>query len=113
MKKIANTTELQAEIRQILAYAQSEQPSREHVAKHLQLLSARVAGFGKTKDEWVSWLDKSISQPGQNLLEFANHFVGTMGDTFPPNVKRQAMKVYRAAQQLDHEVGQLFIEMGR
>lgn len=74
---------------------------------------AKVAGFGKTKDEWVAWLDTSVSQPGQNLLEFTNHFVRTMGDTFPPNVKRQAEKVYRAAQQLDREIGELFMEMGK
>lgn len=43
MRKIANTTELTSELRQILAYAQSVRPSRQRLARQLRNLSLRVA----------------------------------------------------------------------
>lgn len=46
MHKIANTTVLQTELRRILAYAQSERPSRSRIAGELRSLSSRVAADG-------------------------------------------------------------------
>ena len=44
INKIANSNELEAELRKLLAYAQSENPSRQVLAQDLQVLSVRVAG---------------------------------------------------------------------
>lgn len=44
LTKIASATELQAELKKILAYAQTENPSRKVIAQDLELLGARVAG---------------------------------------------------------------------
>lgn len=43
MKKIANTQELQSELRSLLSYASSPNPSREKIASALLGLSNRVA----------------------------------------------------------------------
>jgi hypothetical protein len=43
MHRIANTTELQSELRRLIAYAESPQPSRERLAAALNDLSERVA----------------------------------------------------------------------
>ncbi len=56
MHKIATTAELQTELRRLLAYAQSHQPSRMVLARALDDLSARVAAAAKTvfteQDRW-------------------------------------------------------------
>jgi len=44
MRKIANTTELQTELRELLAYSLSERPSRLRIAAELDTLGGRVAG---------------------------------------------------------------------
>ncbi len=44
MFKIASPTDLQTELRSILAYADSAHPSRVKLAEDLQLLADRVAG---------------------------------------------------------------------
>lgn len=44
MDKIANSKELQAELSQLLAYAQSPRPSRVMIARALHSLSIRVGG---------------------------------------------------------------------
>ena len=44
MDKIASTDELQAELRKLLAYAQTHQPSRTVLARDLTSLTLRVAG---------------------------------------------------------------------
>jgi len=44
MHKIANTSELQSELRRLLAYAQSQHPSRVALASACQELGERVAG---------------------------------------------------------------------
>lgn len=56
MDKIATATELQSELRRLLAYAQSHQPSRVVFARALSDLSERVAAAPKVvfteKDNW-------------------------------------------------------------
>jgi hypothetical protein len=56
MHKIANTIELQTELRRLLAYAESRQPSRVVLAEALSTLSERVAAAPKTvfleQDRW-------------------------------------------------------------
>jgi hypothetical protein len=47
MNKIASPGELQAELRRLLAYSQSEKPSREKLAAGLNALADRVAGAEK------------------------------------------------------------------
>lgn len=44
MHKVADTDELQRELRRILAYAQTERPSRARLANELSSLGRRVAG---------------------------------------------------------------------
>lgn len=51
MDKIASPDELQAELRKLLAYAESENPSREKLAADLNALSSRVAGA----KEYIIW----------------------------------------------------------
>jgi hypothetical protein len=46
MRKISNTNELQTELRRLLSYCQTEQPSRERIASALNDLSERVASSG-------------------------------------------------------------------
>ena len=56
MRKIANTHELQDELRQLLAYTGSNRPSRERIALELKTLSTRIASGGsllETKIEWA------------------------------------------------------------
>lgn len=43
MRKIASATELQHELHRILAYSQSDHPSRQRIASNLQRLSLRLA----------------------------------------------------------------------
>ena len=44
MNKIASADELEAELRKLLAYAQTESPSRKVLARDLVSLGIRVAG---------------------------------------------------------------------
>lgn len=44
MHRIANTSELQSELQQLLDYARSERPSRTQLASALRILSRRVSG---------------------------------------------------------------------
>jgi phage gpG-like protein len=65
MRKIADTNELQSELRRLLAYAQSNQPSRARIASELRSISTRLAGaeqgyegegeefYQLMKDDWV------------------------------------------------------------
>jgi len=46
MRKIASPQDLQAELQRLLAYSQTEQPSREKIASELRGLAARVAKQG-------------------------------------------------------------------
>jgi len=50
MKKIASPDELTSELRSLLAYAESEQPSREKLASGLEGLAKRVAGDRESHD---------------------------------------------------------------
>ena len=46
MNRIADADELETELRRLVAYAQSEQPSRSRIASELRSLSARLAAQG-------------------------------------------------------------------
>lgn len=46
MNKIADADELEGELRRLVAYAQSAQPSRSRIAGELRALSARLADHG-------------------------------------------------------------------
>lgn len=48
MRKIASPQDLQAELRQLLAYTQEERPSRRVVAAKLQALASRILVAKKT-----------------------------------------------------------------
>jgi hypothetical protein len=61
MKKIANTTELQTELQRLLAYSQSELPSRAVLASELQALSERVAGDNKPKCDGASGCEEPVN----------------------------------------------------
>jgi molecular chaperone GrpE (heat shock protein) len=45
MQKIADANELESELRRLLAYAQTERPSRSRMASDLQTLSARLSRY--------------------------------------------------------------------
>jgi hypothetical protein len=60
MRKIANTAELQTELRRLLSYTQSEQPSRARVANDLQKLSKRLVGTTE-EDRNTSYSDQELS----------------------------------------------------
>jgi len=69
MNKIANTNELQTALRRILAYAQTERPSRVKLASELQSLSVRVAA-GKTYIVYVDGKEaETIKAGSQNAAE--------------------------------------------
>jgi chromosome segregation ATPase len=53
MNKIANTQELQAELRTLLAYSETPNPSREKIASALESLSERVAS--RPYEDIASW----------------------------------------------------------
>lgn len=57
MRKIAKTSELQHELRRLLAYARGPRPSRGRIAQELEALSARVATLSATPN-----LDKVIAK---------------------------------------------------
>lgn len=56
MRKIATTTELQHELRQLIDYARSHQPSRVRLAKVLRDISVRVAMEHATPEALKSYL---------------------------------------------------------
>jgi hypothetical protein len=67
MRKIANTTELQTELRRILAYSRTERPSRRRLAATLSALSIRVAKVAPS--DWTQkdgvWLVRSQYADGE------------------------------------------------
>jgi seryl-tRNA synthetase len=68
MNRIATTQELQAEIKNLLAYAQSKKPSREKLAADLTALAARVAGVKKEEipeSEQDSWKESLRRNKGK------------------------------------------------
>lgn len=72
MLKIANTAELQTELRQILAYAQTEQPSRERIARELEDLGHRLTAsntFSAELDALAGSVISSIRAKSKTLPE--------------------------------------------
>lgn len=68
MRKIASPADLQAELRRLLAYAQSPEPSREKLANELRGLAARVATpKPRTPQEVERVFEEAFS--AANLLE--------------------------------------------
>jgi hypothetical protein len=66
MRKIANTTELQSELKQLIKYAGSDKPSRARLAKDLSTLAVRVgSGFGTATGPSV---DTAIRPGEYNLV---------------------------------------------
>lgn len=70
LTKIASATELQTELRKLLAYAQTPNPSRELLLRDLEVLSLRVAGFkGALQRMETDELIKAFDglRPGQKI----------------------------------------------
>lgn len=65
MRKISNTTDLQNELRRLLAAARESQPSRSHIAEQLEELAARVAGdrhpFGEDVDTYIKYVREHLA----------------------------------------------------
>lgn len=77
MRKIADTNELQAELRRLLAYAQTEQPSRSVLAGELEALGARLAG-DKTAAEDARAVTDRLFKLKNNKMETAFQAVKTI-----------------------------------
>lgn len=84
MRKIANTSELQSELRRLLAYAQSERPSRRRIASALEDLSLRLAKV--TPSETIGWKEvkDGVWLARAKYADGATHSFGIYedGDTF-------------------------------
>lgn len=102
MRKIANTTELQTELRKILAYAQSELPSRTTIAHQLEQLSLRVAKEelkevnvivekGRGYDDAPSWL--VWTQEGNNRRLYQGEYEIPKGTSDRKEVLRK-LEIY-------------------
>jgi hypothetical protein len=82
MNKIASTTELQAELQRLLAYA-AGRPSRARIARELEQLGRRLtAGFGDATGEPAD----SAKRPGEYNI-FIRHSRPTRWDLFVENPK--------------------------
>lgn len=67
MKKIATPQDLQAELRRLLAYAQTERPSREKLAAEMRGLADRVAATGnRDVEKLVEKLDEFLYPPSMH-----------------------------------------------
>jgi hypothetical protein len=62
MQKIADASELEAEIRRLLAYTQGESPSRSRLASELQTLSTRLASDESEVREVMKLLLQTVQQ---------------------------------------------------
>jgi hypothetical protein len=71
MDKIASPQDLQAELRRLLAYSQSEKPSREKIAGELRALADRVADDELTEKTLVEYLKESGSSVTVFQLTYA------------------------------------------
>ena len=117
MKKVANTTELQHELHELLARAQGKRPSRERIANQLEDLSARVAGWmpATSYDSKNIWIDAMVElqkkiQPIVSALDEASRRKSIF---LTDGAKRQLAKAYRTAQQLDQDIADWFEHMER
>lgn len=79
MRKIANTAELQSELRRLLAYVATDRPSRSKIASELDALSARlmtamstatVKAFCTLMSSYVTQFDQKLEhrQPNPHRL---------------------------------------------
>lgn len=116
MKKIANTAELQDELRSILTYAQTEHPSRERLASQLEDLSQRVAGWmpATSYDSKNIWIDAmaNLQKQIQPIVEALSEASRRKSIFLTDGAKRQLAKAHRSALQLDQDVADWFGHMG-
>ena len=94
MDKIASPQELTQELRRLLAYAESEDPSREKLAAALGGLANRVAG--KTASDW------KIAQPGNwagVAIQFAR--VGMAGAALQEALRQYHSEMQKLGSVLD------------
>lgn len=72
MDKISNTTELVSELRAILAYSETPNPSRSEIADKLSAISQRVGYSGMSDfQEMLKWQLPSVQQSSKLILQFA------------------------------------------
>lgn len=74
MHKIASPKELQTELRRLLAYVQSERPSRIVLAAEFRALASRLATEFDTKEELDAYLKEHPD------ADRSNHSVKSKGD---------------------------------
>ena len=74
MKKIANARDLQAELRRLLAYAESPNPSREKVAAELQELAVLVTASEEINvpklDKLLDGVEDDVKQMRSSLSKY-------------------------------------------
>ena len=79
MQKIATPNELQDELRRVIAYAESELPSRARIAADLNALSDRLAGTrqasGRTYNDFLKEADAGFLQEVGKLVMKGQHSV--------------------------------------
>jgi hypothetical protein len=83
MHKIADADELETELRRLLAYTQTEEPSRSHLASELHGLSLRVAeeGSKRTYGKQVNAITDAISALRRDLEKAVEEGGEGRGDT--------------------------------
>jgi hypothetical protein len=124
MPEINDADELERELRRLLAYSRTEQPSRAKIASALEDLAGRLAGkqagFGRSPEEWALWLDKTVSIQGQELAANLGHFLREATRPSSPTsrgaISEQAEDIARKARklavELDENIGRLLIQLG-
>jgi len=79
MRKIANTHELQDELRKLIAYTGSNRPSRERIALELKTLSTRLASSGgpllDAKVEWAVELGELMKARFSGVGGWRDHHI--------------------------------------
>jgi len=104
MDKIASPQELTQELRRLLAYAESANPSRQKLAAGLNGLAGRVAGEPFTTDEKLFQREREKVEKALEELreEIAARFPSSGTRRTPPEA-REVMDHYLLADRLQHK----------
>jgi hypothetical protein len=108
MRKIADADELEIELRRLLAYAQTDKPSRSRLASELESLRARVAGehtrlAAELTDE--GRMVASIEGPIEQVKRVARGLMGSRG--LSADTKIAVRKFATVVTELDDVFGKL------
>ena len=105
MRKIADADELEIELRRLLAYAQTDKPSRSRLASELESLRARVAGEHTAELTDEGRLVASIEGPIEQVKKVARGLMGSRG--LSADTKIAVRKFATVVTELDDVFGKL------